>query len=134
MEITKLFQQPQNVVAGDGFVWPAGVRRISQYYSWRHTGLDIAGPTGTNIYAMDSGVVTFSGVSNGYGYNILVDHGNGMKTRYAHASKLYVEKGETVTKGQVIMAMGSTGWSTGPHLHFEVIVNGAKKNPLSYIK
>ncbi len=132
--ITKLFQQPENIDSGTGYVWPAGVRRISQYYSWKHTGLDIAGPTGTNIYAMDAGVVTFSGVSTGYGYNILIDHGNGMKTRYAHASKLYVEKGETISKGQVIMAMGSTGWSTGPHLHFEVIVNGVKKNPLSYIK
>lgn len=132
--ITKLFLPNDKVQTGDGYIWPAGVRRISQYFSWRHTGLDIAGPTGTNIYAMESGVVTFSGVSTGYGNNILIDHGNGLKTRYAHASKLYVEKGDNIVKGQIIMAMGSTGWSTGPHLHFEVIVNGVKKNPLAYIK
>ncbi|MFA6537417.1 MAG: M23 family metallopeptidase [Patescibacteria group bacterium] len=132
--ITKLFLPPEKVANGDGYIWPAGVRRISQYFSWRHTGLDIAGPTGTNIYAVESGTVVFSGVSNGYGNNIMIDHGNGLKTRYAHASKLYVEKGDSVVKGQTIMAMGSTGWSTGPHLHFEVIVNGAKKNPLAYIK
>lgn len=114
--------------------WPAGVRKITQYFSWRHTGLDIAGPLGTPIYAADSGTVEIEGWGSGYGNQIVINHGGGKKTRYAHLSKFYVEKGEAVTKGQAIAAMGSTGWSTGSHLHFEVIINGTKYNPLNYIK
>lgn len=132
--ITKLFIPPTGLVSDSGMLWPAGVRRISQYFSWRHAGLDIAGPTGTPIYAAESGTVVFSGWATGYGNSILIDHGNGIRTRYGHASKLYVTKGDEVVKGQTIMAMGSTGWSTGPHLHFEVVVSGGKKNPLSYVK
>jgi len=132
--ITKLFIPPSSTVSGSGLLWPTSVRRISQYYSWRHTGLDIAGPTGTPLYASDDGVVELSGWSTGYGNNIIINHGNGTKTRYAHASKLYVAVGDTVVRGQTIAAMGSTGWSTGPHIHFEVIVGGGKKNPLSYIQ
>jgi murein DD-endopeptidase MepM/ murein hydrolase activator NlpD len=133
--VTKLFKNsPAPTDTGGTLFWPAGVRRISQYYNWRHKGLDIAGPTGTPLYSSDPGVVEFSGWLNGYGYNVLVNHQNGIKTRYAHASKLFVSKGEYVTRGQTLAAMGSTGWSTGPHIHYEVIVNGVKKNPLSYIK
>ena len=133
--VSKLFtNSPAPSDTGGTLFWPAGVRLISQYYNWRHKGLDIAGPTGTPLYAADPGVVEFSGWLNGYGYNVLINHQNGMKTRYAHASKLYVSKGAYVTRGQTLAAMGSTGWSTGPHIHFEVIVNGVKKNPLSYIK
>ncbi len=132
--ISKLFIPPAQQIQTSGMLWPTSVRRISQYYSWRHTAIDIAGPTGTPIYASDSGTVIFAGWSTGYGNNILIDHGGGMQTRYAHASKLYVGKGDAVVKGQTIMAMGSTGWSTGPHVHFEIIVNGVKKNPLSYVK
>ncbi len=116
-------------------LWPTSAKTITQYYSWRHAGLDIAGPSGTAIYAAESGTVTVSGWSNGgYGYYVIIDHGNGMQTLYAHASKLYVSKGEKVSRGQTIMAMGSTGWSTGPHLHFEVRSGGYKQNPLSYIR
>ncbi len=132
--ISKLFIPPAQAVTTGGMLWPAAVRRISQYFSWTHTGLDIAGPTGTAIYASEAGTVIYAGWSTGYGNNILLDNGGGLKTRYAHSSKLYVAVGDHVVKGQTIMAMGSTGWSTGPHLHFEVIINGAKKNPLSYIK
>ena len=132
--ITKLFAPSTSAPSASGMVWPAGVRRISQYYSWRHRGLDIAGPTGTPLYASEAGTVIYSGWSNGYGYNVYVDHGNGVKTRYAHASKLHVSKGAKVSRGQHIANMGSTGWSTGPHIHFEVIVGGVKKNPLSYVK
>ena len=133
--VTKLFIPPSTSAANtSGMYWPANARVISQYYSWRHTGLDIAAPTGTAIYAADGGTVTLSGWTRGYGNNIVIDHGNGVKTRYAHHSKLYVSVGEQVSKGQTIAAMGSTGWSTGPHLHFEVIISGVKKNPLSYIK
>lgn len=121
-------------VAGNKMNWPTEGTRISQYYSWRHTGLDIANKTGTPLYAADAGVVEQSGWMNGYGYQVLIDHGGGKKTRYAHASKLFVSAGDKVTKGQSIAAMGSTGWSTGSHIHFEVIINGKKYNPLDYIK
>ena len=114
--------------------WPAVCRRLTQYYSWRHNGLDVACPLGTSLYAADSGVVEVSGWGRGYGNQVLINHGGGKKTRYAHASKLYVKKGERVTKGETIAAMGSTGWSTGSHIHFEVIINGVKYNPLNYIK
>jgi LysM repeat protein len=114
--------------------WPTEGHRITQYYSWRHTGLDIANKTGTPIYASDSGTIEFSGWSTGYGYNIVINHGGGKKTRYAHLSQMFISVGQRVAIGEHIAAMGSTGWSTGPHIHFEVIINGAKQNPLNYIK
>ena len=132
--ISKLFLPPAQGILSSGILWPSSARIITQYFSWRHMGLDIAGPKGTPLYASDDGEVVLSGWSTGYGYNVLVDHGNGMRTRYAHASKLYVEKGDQVVKGQTIAAMGSTGWSTGSHIYFEIIVAGVKKNPLAYIK
>lgn len=133
--VNLLKDQPDSTpVSGNKMNWPAGVRRITQYFSWRHTGLDIAGPIGTPIYAADSGVIEVEGWGTGYGNQIVIDHGGGKKTRYAHLSKFYVKKGERVTKGQAIAAMGSTGWSTGSHLHFEVIINSRKYNPLNYIK
>jgi murein DD-endopeptidase MepM/ murein hydrolase activator NlpD len=121
-------------VSGNKMNWPTEGSRISQYYSWRHLGLDIANKLGTPLYAADAGVVEFAGWGTGYGNQIVIDHGGGKKTRYAHASKLYVGKGDKIDKGQSIAAMGSTGWSTGSHLHFEVIINGRKMNPLDYIK
>jgi murein DD-endopeptidase MepM/ murein hydrolase activator NlpD len=125
-----------NAPAGSGYLWPTGVRRISQYFGWRHTGLDIAGPKGTAIYAARDGEVIKSqcGWNGGYGCYIIIDHGGGVKTLYGHASELYVSVGDYVSQGQSIMAMGSTGRSTGPHLHFEVTVNGGKQNPLKYIR
>ncbi len=121
-------------VAGNKMNWPTVGHRITQYYSWRHHGLDIANKIGTPIYAADAGIVEKAGWSRGYGYNIVINHGGGKKTRYAHLSKFYVKKGQRVSKGETIGAMGSTGWSTGPHLHFEVIINGKRYNPLNYIK
>lgn len=121
-------------IAGNAMNWPTVGHRISQYFSWRHKGVDIANKIGTPIYAVDSGTVEYAGWGTGYGNTILIDHGGGKKTRYAHASKLYVAKGQKVTKGEAIMAMGSTGWSTGSHLHFEIIISGGKYNPLNYIK
>ncbi len=134
--IVKNLVKPAAAQATSGKMqWPTVGYRITQYYSWRHTGLDIGNKVGTPLYAADSGTVEFSGWnSGGYGYMILVNHGNGIKTRYAHASKLYVKKGDKVAKGEAIAAMGSTGRSTGPHIHFEVIVNGRLLNPLNYIK
>ncbi len=134
--IRDLVKAPSSPAADSGakMAWPTDGARITQYYSWRHTGLDIANKTGTPLYAAEAGTVTYSGWSNGYGYNVLVDHGDGRQTRYAHASKLFVEVGDSVSRGENIAAMGSTGWSTGPHIHFEVIINGKKQNPLNYIK
>ena len=124
---------PQKTVANK-MAWPTVGNRITQYYSWRHKGLDIANKTGTPLFAADTGTIEFVAWSNGYGYNIIVNHGGGKKTRYAHMSKFYVSKGDSVTKGEAIGEMGSTGWSTGPHIHFEVIINGVKYNPLNYIR
>jgi len=123
-------------VDGGNYLWPAGVRRITQYFGWRHTGLDIAGPIGTPIYATRAGVVTRSqcGYNGGYGCYIIIDHGGGMSSLYGHNSRLYVTVGEQVAQGQNIALMGSTGRSTGPHSHFEIRVNGTRVNPLKYIR
>ncbi|MFC1613373.1 peptidoglycan DD-metalloendopeptidase family protein [Patescibacteria group bacterium] len=133
--IQKVFAgAPSKYAADSGFIWPTTTKRITQYYNWKHHGLDIGGKTGNSIYAIEKGQIILSGWTKGYGYNIIVDHGGGQKSRYAHFSKLYVKKGALVSKGQQIGEMGSTGWSTGPHLHLEIIINGAKVNPLKYIK
>ncbi|OGH59855.1 MAG: hypothetical protein A2725_02460 [Candidatus Magasanikbacteria bacterium RIFCSPHIGHO2_01_FULL_33_34] len=122
--------------AGSRYIWPTSVKRITQYYGWRHTGLDIAGPVGTPLYAARAGTVIRSqcGWNGGYGCYVIIDHGGGVTTLYGHASKLYVDVGEDVVQGQTIAAMGSTGQSTGPHIHFEVRVGGARNNPLQYIR
>ncbi len=117
-------------------VWPNGCRRISQYFKgWRHTGVDIACSWGTSVRAADGGRVTRVQYGRtGYGYNIIIDHGNGKQTLYGHLSEIDVDQGQYVSQGQVIGKEGSTGRSTGPHLHFEVIVGGSRVNPLSYIR
>lgn len=98
-----------------------------------HTGLDIAAPTGTAIKSMAAGTVIFSGNSGSYGKMIKVSHGNGVETWYAHCNKLYYGVGQQVSAGQVIAEVGSTGNSTGPHLHLEIRVNGKSVNPQKYI-
>jgi LysM repeat protein len=120
--------------AGNKMNWPTSGGRITQRYSVRHYAVDIANKVGTPIYAADAGTVELAGWGSGYGNQIVIDHGGGKKTRYAHLSKFNVKKGDTVSKGQVVGGMGSTGWSTGSHLHFEVIIGGRKQNPLNYIK
>lgn len=122
--------------AGSNYVWPTAVRRITQYFGLRHTGVDIAGPIGTPLYAAKAGTVIRSqcGWNGGYGCYVILDHGGGVTTLYAHASKLYVSVGEDVEQGQVLALMGSTGRSTGPHIHFEVRVNGKRDNPLKYVR
>ena len=98
-----------------------------------HTGLDIAAVTGTDIKVIADGTVISAGYSGSYGYLVKVDHGNGVETWYAHTSKMYVKKGDTVKAGDVIAAVGSTGNSTGPHLHLEIRVNGETVNPQDYL-
>ena len=98
-----------------------------------HGGVDLNADSGQNIYAADDGVVEQSGYYGTYGNMVQLDHGNGYETIYGHASKLLVSVGDTVKKGDVIALVGSTGRSTGPHLHFEVRVNGVKKNPIDFL-
>jgi LysM repeat protein len=122
--------------AGSGYIWPTAATIITQYYGWRHLAIDVAGPVGTAVYAAKSGTVLVSqcGWNYGFGCYVHIDHGNGITTLYAHASQLYVSPGDYVTQGQTIMAMGSTGNSSGPHVHFEVRVNGNRQNPLAYVR
>ena len=124
-------------VAGTGEMqWPSTCRRITQYFRLIHTGVDIACTYGSDISAADAGTVVTSqgGWNGGYGTYVIIDHGGGIQTLYGHLSKLYVKAGEEVTKGQAIAAEGSTGRSSGPHLHFEVRVSGVRKNPLYYVQ
>jgi len=105
----------------------------SRIRSSDHTGLDVAAPTGTDILATASGEVTFSGWKGSYGYLVVISHGNGVETWYGHCSKLYVSEGDIVEGGDVIADVGSTGNSTGPHLHLEVRINGSHVNPQNYL-
>jgi murein DD-endopeptidase MepM/ murein hydrolase activator NlpD len=134
---------PSKVGTGK-FTWPTpGYTTITDDYGMRlhpilkvyemHTGMDIGAPAGVSIHAADSGTVIFSGWMGAYGQAIVIDHGNGISTLYGHQSTLLVSKGTAVSKGQVIGKVGSTGWSTGPHLHFEVRVNGKPVNPHAYV-
>ncbi len=134
--IKKIIPGPSAVIpAGGRMAWPTTGHRITQYYSWRHSGVDIANKIGTPIYAADDGVVITVGYNRGgYGNQIVIDHGGGKLTRYGHLSAFSVNLGQKVAKGQYIAAMGSTGRSTGPHLHFEVIIRGQHYNPLNYVR
>lgn len=105
----------------------------SSIRSSAHTGLDIATSTGTPVSAAASGTVTFAGWKGSYGYLMVITHSNGVQTYYGHCSKLYFSAGDTVSQGQTIAAVGSTGNSTGPHLHFEIRVNGVAYNPQNYL-
>lgn len=119
--------------ATGSFMWPvSGV--ITQGPHQYHMGLDIANAIGTPVVAADAGVVVFAGWDNsGYGYSIVVDHGNGFMTRYAHLSAFFVKAGDQVKKGEMIGKVGSTGRSTGSHLHFEIIYQGIRRNPYNYL-
>ena len=128
-------------------VYPAGspvkTGWISSYFGERsdpftgfaefHKGVDIAGPAGTHVDAVAAGLVTWAGPRSGYGNMVQINHGNGLSTRYCHNEKLLVKQGDMVHKGEEIALMGSTGRSTGPHLHFEVLKDGTAVNPLRYI-
>lgn len=127
---------PSNLNTSDikGLIWPTTLRGINQFFRGRHTGIDVKGKTGNAIYATTDGVVALSGWNRGgYGQQVVLQHSNGMITRYAHMSKILVSPGEQVNKGQVIGLVGSTGRSTGPHLHFEILIGGRRMNPLKYL-
>ena len=133
----------RNWVRGSGIMAFPSNGRISSPFGFRihpklgyrrmHTGMDFAAGYGSPIRAADSGTVIFAGWYGGYGYAVIINHGKGITTLYAHSSKLYVSEGESVKRGQAIAAIGSTGLSTGPHLHFEVRKNGTPVNPANYL-
>ena len=132
------------VSKNEKFIWPAAYSKsITCKYGPRihpitkkkstHTGIDIRATTGSNVYATASGVVIKAGWNTAYGNMIIIDHGNGITSLYGHASKLVVKVGDTVNQGDIIMKAGSTGYSTGPHLHFEVRKNGTPQDPKNYL-
>jgi murein DD-endopeptidase MepM/ murein hydrolase activator NlpD len=117
------------------FVWPTN-GSITQYFSWYHPAIDIANHAAPDVLAADGGTVIVAGWPTpwAYGNHLIVDHGNGQQTLYAHLSQIYVSLGQKVARGQTIGKMGSTGRSTGTHLHFEIRINGSAQNPLSFLK
>ena len=124
------------------FIWPVQ-GRISSEYGWRehpikrerlfHTGIDIAIPYGTPVYAAETGVIQFSGWAEGYGNLVIIRHRDNSLTYYGHNLELLVRKGQAVKQGKVIALSGNSGLSTGPHLHFEIRINGRHTNPLRYL-
>ena len=123
-------------VSGVGLIWPLRGPVTSPFGSrWgrMHTGIDISGGTGTPIRAAMAGTVIFAGSMGGYGNTVIVNHGGGLSTLYAHQSRLGTGNGASVGQGQVIGYVGSTGHSTGPHLHFETRVGGSPQNPMRYL-
>ncbi len=118
-----------------GFIWPTSGRISCRWWGYyNHRGLDIAAPRGTPIYAAAAGtVISYRNQSSGYGKHIVIDHGNGVQTLYAHTSAVYVKVGDRVRQGQLVAGIGRTGWATGYHLHFGVSINGVYKNPELYL-
>jgi len=125
---------PEGAARGTGiFGWPAS-GMISQKYWGGHRAIDIAASKGSPIYAADSGYVVMAGFSgSGYGNMVVIDHGNGFQTLYAHLDSIAVRLGQSVKKGQKIATMGTSGRTTGPHLHFEIIKGGVQRNPIGIL-
>jgi len=125
---------PKGAKKGTGsFAWPMS-GYITQGFWEGHRAIDIGAPIGTPIVATDSGFVAVAQWSDvGYGRMVIIDHGNGYQTLYAHMDAYFVEAGQSVAKGQTLGKCGSTGNSTGPHLHFEVIKQGVRRNPFNYL-
>lgn len=139
--VTGTKERPKHSGIGTGsFMWPCPtLHTITTYFEYRwgsfHSALDISGggAYGQPILASDNGTVTAAGYSGSYGYRVIIDHANGMKTLYAHCSELLVSVGQKVEKGETIALVGSTGNSTGAHCHFEIYVNGTRVDPLPYV-
>lgn len=143
-EVTRILESYRYGTAPSGkFAWPVAGRIISGFgyrihpiFGVRrfHSGIDLATPYGTLVKAADGGQVIQAGYFGGYGNSVMLYHGGGFATWYAHLSSINVSIGQFVQRGQVIGLVGSTGWSTGPHLHFEVRINGAPQNPRAYLQ
>ena len=136
------FQDQKSLLASTPSIWPARGwvtsdfgQRLDPYTADRvmHAGLDIAAPHGKDVAAPAEGTVVFAGLEGGYGNVLVIDHGYGIKTRYGHLAKITVKAGDRIKRGQVIAVVGNTGRSTGPHLHYEVRVNGIPQNPRKFI-
>lgn len=141
-ELSKTREELENYLDHLPTLWPTeGIiesgfgRRLHPVYRWYHdhTGVDIGGKSGNPIYATASGTVIFAGKNGGYGNCVDISHGNGLVTRYAHCSKILVKKWQTVKVGQEIAKVGQTGTATGPHLHFEILLNNNPINPTIFI-
>ncbi len=141
-ELQEYFDDQKSMLASTPSIWPTrgwvtsdfGVR-LDPYTAERmmHRGLDIATPGGQVVYSPSDGTVVFVGTEGGYGKVLVIDHGYGVKTRYGHLSEIYVKQGDRVKRGARVAAVGNTGRSTGPHLHYEVRVNGIPENPRKFI-
>ncbi len=142
-EVTWYIANKYNTAKATPSIWPTA-GRITSYYGYRiaplriaseyHTGIDIANEPGTPVYATADGVVRYSGWANGYGLSMVLDHGFAYSTLYGHLSELVVKEGAQVRRGQLVGRIGSTGTSTGPHLHYEVWLDGTPKNPMPYLQ
>lgn len=141
-ELQAYFQDQKSLLASTPSLWPTRGwvtsdfgSRLDPYTADRvmHAGMDIAAPHGKDVFAPSDGTVVFAGLEGGYGNVIVIDHGYGIKTRYGHLAKILVKAGERVKRGSLIAAVGNTGRSTGPHLHYEVRVNGIPQNPRKFI-
>lgn len=141
-ELVQALRESHESLAATPSIWPTQGWITSPFGGRRspftgkagfHRGLDISAPSGSPVYAPARGTVTFSGLDGAYGNSIVLQHGNGLSTRYAHMQRLNVKEGQLVNRGDVIGHVGTTGRSTGPHLHYEVMVNGVSVNPMRYI-
>ncbi|HZI16138.1 MAG TPA: M23 family metallopeptidase, partial [Myxococcus sp.] len=141
-ELQAYFQDQKSMLASTPSIWPARGwvtsdfgQRLDPYTADRvmHGGIDIAAPHGKEVYSPSDGTVVFAGLEGGYGNVLVIDHGYGIKTRYGHLAKMLVKAGDKVKRGSLIAAVGNTGRSTGPHLHYEVRVNGIPQNPRKFI-
>ncbi len=143
LRIKELIQERKEALERTPSISPVNGGFITSSFGWRkdpftgrykmHEGIDISAPYGTPVYATAKGRVVYAGFKGGYGLVVEIDHGNGTITRYAHLSKILVRAGQKVVRGDIIGRVGNTGRSTGPHVHYEVIVNGNARNPKLYI-
>jgi murein DD-endopeptidase MepM/ murein hydrolase activator NlpD len=141
-DLEEYFDDQKSLLSSTPSLWPTrgwvtsdfGVR-LDPYSAERmmHRGLDIATPFGQPVYSPSDGTVVFAGTEGGYGKVLVIDHGYGVKTRFGHLSELFVKRGDAVKRGERVAAVGNTGRSTGPHLHYEVRVNGIPENPRKFI-